>query len=194
MNHLPTARDRMLTSAITLFRERGIDATSFADVIERADAPRGSIYHHFPGGKTQLAEEATRTAGTLMGTLIASSLEQGEPSEMLALIIGGFRQRLLDSDFRSGCPVVAGALEGGDFPAAREVAGETFTSWEGTIAAALEQRGVPAARAESLATTAITAIEGALLVAKAQHSVQALDRVAAELGGLIDSVVDGAQR
>lgn len=194
MNHRPTARDRMLTSAVTLFRERGIDATSLADVIERAEAPRGSIYHHFPGGKTQLAEEATRTAGTLMGTLIATTLAQGEPSEALMAIIGVFRQRLLDSEFQAGCPVAAGALEGGDFPAAREIAGETFTSWEEIIAAALAQRGVPLARAESLATTAVTSIEGALLVAKAQRSTRALDRVAAELCGWITSAVDEVGR
>src|SRR3712207_8589123 len=49
----------------TLFRssERGVQGTSFADVLEHSGAPRGSIYHHFGGGKTQLAEEATRWAG-----------------------------------------------------------------------------------------------------------------------------------
>ena len=194
MTQRPTARDRMLTSAIALFRERGIDATSFADVIERAEAPRGSIYHHFPGGKTQLAEEATRTAGGLMETLIESSLAQGGPSETLARLIGMFRRRLLDSDFRSGCPVAAGALESGDFAAVREIAGESFTAWEDAIATALVQRRVPTARAESLATTAVTAIEGALLVARAQRSVQALDRVGAELSGLLDTAVDAARR
>ncbi|WP_027501703.1 TetR/AcrR family transcriptional regulator [Rhodococcus sp. UNC363MFTsu5.1] len=194
MTQRPTARDRMLTSAIALFRERGIDATSFADVIERAEAPRGSIYHHFPGGKTQLAEEATRTAGALMETLIESSLARGGPSETLARLIGVFRRQLLDSDFQSGCPVAAGALESGDFAAAREIAGEAFTACEDAIAAALTLRGVPAARADSLATTAVTAIEGALLVARAQRSVRALDRVGAELTGMIASAVDEAER
>ncbi|MFC7451061.1 TetR/AcrR family transcriptional regulator [Rhodococcus daqingensis] len=189
MTQRPTARDRMLTSAIALFRERGIDATSFADVIERAEAPRGSIYHHFPGGKTQLAEEATRTAGSVTESLIETSLAQGDPSDALTRIIDVFRRQLLKSDFRSGCPVAAGALEGGDFPAARDIAGETFTAWETIIAAALTHRGVPVSRAESLATTAVTTIEGALLVARAQRSVRALDRVAAELCGLFDAAV-----
>ena len=58
-----SARDDMLRSAAHLFRRRGVEATSLADVIDHAGAPRGSIYHHFPRGKPQLVEEATRTAG-----------------------------------------------------------------------------------------------------------------------------------
>ncbi|MDQ2631261.1 MAG: TetR/AcrR family transcriptional regulator, partial [Actinomycetota bacterium] len=69
------ARDRMIRSAATLFRERGVEGTAFADVLEHSSTPRGSVYHHFPGGKQQLAEEATRWAGELMAAGIAASLQ-----------------------------------------------------------------------------------------------------------------------
>lgn len=123
-----------------------------------------------PGGKTQLVEEDTRRAGGLMGSMISASLEHGEPAEKLQSIVDLFRQQLLDSDFTAGCPVAAGALEGGEFRGAKEAAGEAFTSWEATIAAALWQRGVHLPRAQSIATMAIAAIEGALLLARAQRS------------------------
>lgn len=187
-----TARDRMVLSAAVLFRERGVDATSLADVIEHANAPRGSIYHHFPGGKTQLVEEATRRAGGLIGSLISASAGDREPTEILESIVDLFRQQMLDSDFTAGCPVAAAALEGGEFPGAKAVAGEAFTSWEATIAAALWQRGVHSPRAQSIATTAIAAIEGALLLARAQRSTQPLDRVGAELATVLGFALEGA--
>ncbi|MFC5099696.1 TetR/AcrR family transcriptional regulator [Kibdelosporangium philippinense] len=63
-------RKAMVRSAVTLFRERGIAGTSLADIIEHSGAPRGSIYHHFPGGKNQIAAEATAWAGELMNRMI----------------------------------------------------------------------------------------------------------------------------
>ena len=53
----------MIETAAVVMRERGVEATSFSEVLARSGAPRGSIYHHFPGGKAQLIEEATRYAG-----------------------------------------------------------------------------------------------------------------------------------
>jgi AcrR family transcriptional regulator len=49
------SRNRMIQSAALLFREHGYSGTGFRDVIEHSGAPRGSIYHHFPGGKEELA-------------------------------------------------------------------------------------------------------------------------------------------
>src|SRR5919201_518936 len=59
----PSPRQRMIESAMALVAEHGVDGTSFSQVIEHSGAPRGSIYHHFPGGKAQLMEEATRYGG-----------------------------------------------------------------------------------------------------------------------------------
>ncbi|MFC9786987.1 TetR/AcrR family transcriptional regulator [Rhodococcus sp. NPDC127528] len=184
-----TTRDRMLASAVTLFRERGVDSTSFADVITHSQAPRGSIYHHFPGGKAQLAEEATQMAGEMMSATIAANLERREPGETLQAIVDGFRRQLLDSDFDASCPVAAAALAGGDFAAARTIAGGAFTSWETVIAGGLERRGLAPDRAAALATTAVATIEGAIMVAKAQRDVRALDRVGPELVRWVDAAL-----
>lgn len=190
MGRRSDARENMLLSAVTLFRRHGIDATAIGDVIADADAPRGSIYHHFPGGKPQLAEEATRRAGTVMGTAISQHLAADGPANTISFLVELFRKELLASDFESGCPIAAGALEGGGTPAARAAAGESFTAWESVIAASLWQAGVPMKRAESLSTTAIAATEGAIMLAKAQHSTRSLDRVEAELTSLVGAMLD----
>src|SRR5438093_13219352 len=54
------SRARMVRSAASLIRTRGVNATSFSDVLSDSGAPRGSIYHHFPNGKEQLAADAIR--------------------------------------------------------------------------------------------------------------------------------------
>src|ERR671915_164180 len=72
-------RERMIRSAAVLFRQRGVEGTAFSDVLAHSGAPRGSIYHHFPGGKAQLAEEATRYAGEFIATGLAAALASDEP-------------------------------------------------------------------------------------------------------------------
>ncbi|KQU44241.1 TetR family transcriptional regulator [Rhodococcus sp. Leaf278] len=182
----------MLRSAAHLFRQRGVEATSLADVIDHAGAPRGSIYHHFPGGKTQLVEEATRTAGTVMSSMISAGLASAGPSATVRAIIDGFRSELLATDFVAGCPVAPAALEGLHAPGAVAAAGESFSSWEDVIAASLWQRGLVRERSYTLATFAIAAIEGAQILAKAQRSTTALDRTEKELLALLEAVLDAS--
>jgi AcrR family transcriptional regulator len=179
------ARERMVASAIQLFRERGVAGTALSDVIEHSQAPRGSIYHYFPGGKAQLAAEATALAGKLMTRLITKSMATSTPADALHTVIEVSRQQFLATDFESGCPIAAGALEGNGPASAREAAATAFAAWESALAAALTEHGAEPERATTMASLAICAIEGAILLAKAQHSTRALDRVEEELRVLV---------
>jgi hypothetical protein len=93
--------------------------------------------------------------------------------------------QLQDSDCGAGCPVVAASLEGDRSPAARDAAGAAFESWTAVLADALEPRVVDRARAETIATMVVAAIEGAVVLARAQRSVSPVERVATELERLI---------
>lgn len=179
------ARDRMIRSAALLFRERGVQGTSFNDVLAHSGAPRGSIYHHFAGGKTQLAEEATTWAGEWVMAGTVAALRERDPVAAVAGFAAGWRRVLADSDFEAGCPVVAAALEGDREPTVRDAAGRAFAAWEDTLAAAFADRGVPDARACSLATLVIAAVEGAIVVARARRSIAPLERVTDELTTLL---------
>lgn len=189
MSRRTNTRDGMLLSAAQLFRENGIESTALTDVVRHAGAPRGSIYHHFPGGKPQLAEEATRRAGALIGSMISAGLAHHGPVRTLETMIDMFRRQLTDSDYTAGCPIAAAALEGVNYPPAREAAAESFASWEDTIAASFWQHGVSKDRARSLATFAVGAIEGALLLAKAQRRSTPLDRAETELLALVTTAL-----
>ncbi|WP_242676840.1 TetR/AcrR family transcriptional regulator [Rhodococcus sp. ABRD24] len=169
----------MIDSAVALMRERGVAATSFADVLAHSGAPRGSIYHHFPGGKSQLVAEATRSAAAYLGRGITRVLGTGDTVSALRALVDLWRRGLEASNYESGCPMVAAAL--GTEPGARDVAGATFAEWRDLIAASLVEDGVAEARSASLAVLVVSALEGALVLAQAQGSSAPLDAVVDEL-------------
>src|SRR5438445_4035229 len=100
-------RKRMIVSTALLVRERGARATSLDAVLEHSGAPRGSVYHHFPGGREQLLREATDYAGEY----VARRLEHKAPLAAIDSLFDEYRTSLLATDYRAGCPVVAVAVE-----------------------------------------------------------------------------------
>jgi len=179
----------MIETAAVVMRERGVEGTSFSEVIARSGAPRGSIYHHFPGGKAQLIEEATRYAGEFTASGLASALVQEDPLAAVRALTATWLKLLRRSDYGAGCPVVAASLEGARSPGAREAAGEAFTRWEELLARALEPHLRSPARASSLATLVISSVEGAVVLARATRSLEPLERVARELEQLLTDAI-----
>jgi TetR/AcrR family transcriptional regulator, lmrAB and yxaGH operons repressor len=173
----------MIRSAAVLMRERGVEATSFSDVLAHSGAPRGSIYHHFPGGKAQLIEEATRYAGEYTAAGFAAALSGDDPAAAVRVFTSGWGHALERSDFAEGCPVVAATLEGS--AGSRDAAAAAFSRWEDLLSAALEPHVNDLERARSLATLTIASIEGAVVLARAQRSTEPLERVASELEELL---------
>jgi AcrR family transcriptional regulator len=175
------ARERMIQSAALLFRSQGIEGTSFSDVLEHSGAPRGSIYHHFPGGKSQLAEEATRYAGDFIAAGLVTALADNDPLAAVRAFTASWLDILRRADFAAGCPVVAAAVEGDRAPGAREAASAAFSRWEELIASGVERHGTPPERARSIGSLVVAAIEGGIVMARAQRSTEPLERVAAEV-------------
>ncbi|TNY34999.1 TetR/AcrR family transcriptional regulator [Thermomonospora catenispora] len=184
------SRERMVRSAAYLFRERGYSGTGFRDVIAHSGAPRGSIYHHFPGGKVQLAQEAVRYAGEFLDAGIRAAVEGGDPTAAVDAFIGWWRSVLIRSEFRAGCPVVAVTVESHDeAPQLAEAAAAVFTRWEDTLATGLGNAGVPDERAARLARLIVAAVEGATILCRAHRDVRPLDDVVAELKELTRAAV-----
>lgn len=178
-------RARMLASTAALMREHGASATSLDDVLAHSGAPRGSIYHHFPGGRAQLVEEAVRLAGAAGEQVITDSGDNTALGTFDAFL-AGWRVNLRDSDYRAGCPVLAVAVEADpDAPQLTVAARDAFASWRDGLAVLLRADGVTPARARRLATLVVAAIEGAVALARVEQSLQPLDDAGAELRALI---------
>ena len=99
-------RERMVAGASQLLATKGLQATSFSEVIELTDTPRGSIYHHFPGGKDELLLAALRQSRALMIGCIDSA-EGQDAATVLAAVITGWRTLLVSHQFAMGCAVTA---------------------------------------------------------------------------------------
>jgi AcrR family transcriptional regulator len=184
----------MIQSALVLFGENGVEGTSFSQVIEHSGAPRGSIYHHFPRGKAQLVEEATRYAGEVVASLFMEALGTDDPIAGLNAIVNFWRTVLHDSDFAAGCPVLAASLEGRGLPGAREAAQDAFERFQDLHRQLLERAGVEPERARSLAAIAVSAVEGAIILSRTQRSNAPLDRVLGELEFLFRDALSQTNR
>jgi AcrR family transcriptional regulator len=178
----------MIQSAALLMGEHGVEATSFSRVLEHSGAPRGSIYHHFPAGKAQLIEEATRFTGNFLAATLTAALEQEDPLAGVDATADFWRASLSHTDFAAGCPVVAATVEGDRVPAVRDAADEAFQRWEQLHVANLRRHGIDERRAQSLATLIVAAIEGAVILCRAERSSQPLERVVDELHALLSDV------
>ncbi|MGH3382452.1 MAG: TetR/AcrR family transcriptional regulator [Actinoallomurus sp.] len=183
-------RERMVRSAAYLFRERGVSGTAFSDVIAHSGAPRGSIYHHFPGGKLQLAEEAVRYIGDFLGAGVHAATRDDDPAASVRAFLGWWRRVLVKSDFRAGCPIVAVTVESQLPVSAMDAAADAFRRWEDAISAGLVSAGAAPARAARLATLIVGAVEGATIMCRARRSLRPLDDVTAELEELIATVCE----
>src|SRR5512139_1523687 len=184
------SRERMVRSAAYLFRERGYSGTGFRDVITHSGAPRGSIYHHFPGGKVQLAQEAVRYAGDFLAAGVRISMQDNDPTTAVQAFVGWWRQVLEKSDFQAGCPIVAVTVEShAENPELAAAAAAAFQHWQDVLAIALGDAGVDEARSARLATLIVAAVEGATILCRARRDTRALDDVVAELESLIHTAV-----
>jgi TetR/AcrR family transcriptional regulator, lmrAB and yxaGH operons repressor len=184
-------RERLIAGARQLLAEKGYAAMELRDVAARGKAPRGSIYHHFPGGKRQLAVAAAEREGIEIRDAIERSLAERGLGETLTMFGEMFRRRVKDHPERLGCPVAAAALARPEDPALAAAATAAFRSWEAPIAAALEEEGVAAKDAATFAGLVVSTVEGALIRARAAGDQAPLDSAVAGLHRALDSLLAG---
>ena len=153
-------RDRLLNGARRLLAEKGYAGMELRDVAERGKAPRGSIYHHFPGGKSQLAVEAAELEGARSAPRSRARWTERGLAETLSMFGEMFRRRVKDQPERLGCPVAAAALARPEDPALAAAATAAFQSWEAPIAAALREEGVGAEDAAGFAGLVVSTDRG----------------------------------
>lgn len=181
-------RERMVVSAALLIRERGAHATAISDVLQHSGAPRGSAYHYFPGGRTQLLCEAVDYAGEHVAAMI-NEAEGG--LELLDALIDKYRQQLLSTDFRAGCPIAAVSVEAGDEQDRERMApviaraAAVFDRCSDLTAQRFIADGIPPDRAHELAVLATSTLEGAILLARVRRDLTPLDLVHRQLRNLL---------
>lgn len=177
-------KQKMLVAAVSLLRERGAAGVTIDSVLARSGAPRGSVYHHFPGGRPELMTASLTAAGAVITAFIEHSADSGAAT-MLTRFGAFWRKSLHDTDFAAGCPVASVAIGGSsEDEHLRTLVAEIFGRWNAALTAALIREGLEPERAQRLATVAVAAIEGALMMCRIQRSTKTLDDTIVELSAL----------
>jgi AcrR family transcriptional regulator len=168
----------MVHSAGVLVRERGVHGVGLREIVAHAGGPRGSLQRYFPGGKTQLVTEALDIAASDLAAHTDPELVEARTlADAIDAVIAPWRQLLLDSDFTLGCPIAATVVDASDNDQLREKARTLLAQWQISVRDALIRFGNPESSAADHASVLLAAIEGALILARAQRSTQPLDAV-----------------
>lgn len=183
----PGTRDRLVAAMLDALRTRGYHGVGLAELLTAAQAPKGVLYHHFPGGKAELAVRAIESVVAKLGADLDKVLNRtADPVDALGAWMGSAQRVLAGSGFASGCPLATIALESTpDDDAIRAALAEGFASMRTRLADALAGAGMAQAQTRGAAALIVSAYEGALLQARVAGSVQAMRDTSEALIGLL---------
>jgi TetR/AcrR family transcriptional regulator, lmrAB and yxaGH operons repressor len=183
-------RARMIEATVEALQRNGIAGMSFTDVLRSSGAARGAIYHHFPGGKSQLvAEAATRNGQDVRARL--ALLPTGSPQTVVESFLEAVRPVVRAAAEGCGCAVAAVTV-GADQDELRQVAAGAFGSWVDQLAERLTTSGLGPQQAADLATSLVMLLEGAQVLCRASGDLGPFDR-AARTARLLAQPDGGAQ-
>jgi TetR/AcrR family transcriptional repressor of lmrAB and yxaGH operons len=175
-------RNRIIRHAALLFRGQGYVATGFREIVAQAGVHRGVIYHHFPRGKTEVAEEVLAITDAAVGPAIEAVCANSEPVAAMRAILAGAKMVMTGGGYPPGCPVAAVALGAGpDDTELLAKARDVFRNWQRLFRECLLRNGIDDPDATNLATLLIAGLEGALILSRTEGNSKPLDQVAAGL-------------
>lgn len=178
-------RARMVEGAARLLAINGVEGTSFADVLAATETPRGSVYHHFPGGKSELVHAALDLASDR--GLAAMEDSRGQPAAAVVERFLDLWRSLLDrSKLSAGCAVLAVTVAANDAELL-DHAGTIFRAWTDRLTDLFTVGGMKKDAARQLAVTVVAATEGAVALSRAERSREPFDHVAMTLRRLAGS-------
>jgi len=191
-------REKLVESARALFWEQGYHATGIAQIVSKAGVRSGSLYHFFPTKEDLLAAVLERYREQLGPWLLDPVFSRiDDPIERIFGLLDGYRQGLLLSEFRQGCPIGNLALElSSSHPSARELLRENFDGWRDGVKACLDEaagRLPEETDTRELATFVLVTMEGAVMLARTYRSLEPYDAAVSRLRDHIERLVaDGS--
>src|SRR5882757_7474596 len=167
-----STKERILDTTAALFMRYGYTGTGLKQIVANANAPFGSLYHHFPGGKQELGVEVIRRSGAMYGELVMSVLDAA-PDILTAIhdCFAGAAAVLVATDYADACPIETVALEvASSNEPLREATAEVFESWIVAATARFEAAGVDGSTARALGIATIILLEGAFVLCRATRT------------------------
>ena len=170
-------KSRILEATATFFRRQGYTGTGMKQILAAANAPFGSLYHFFPGGKEQLGGEVIRRSGRMYGQLFEAIM--GASPDVAAGVgdfFTGVAETLRQTDYADACPIATVALEvASTSEPLRQATAEVFESWIAAAATRFRAAGIPRGKARGLAVSTLAALEGAFVLSRAMRSTEPVE-------------------
>jgi len=174
-------KDRLIHSAATLFRTHGYHGVGLADVLADAKAPKGSLYHHFPNGKSDLAMAAATWASDEMLRLVAASFDGAGTFKAGATTLCYKLAKLFDLTGWDTCPIASTLFEGPDNTEMRDHASHIYEGWIAEVLDHAERLGLAEEDARAQAEHLFMLIQGGWTLARARRSSDVLRQMTAQL-------------
>lgn len=167
------SRAKIIEASIDLLRGRGYAGTGINDIVRLSGAPKGSVYHYFPQGKTQIVSEALEGYARSVSEFIESAAVQAaDPVLKVQALFEAFATRAEQSGCERSCAVGAVSLDlTSGMEGLRDQAKATLEIWITAIAGALAVGDAPVSR--SFAGLVLTCIEGAYVRSRAEQTGEA---------------------
>lgn len=186
-----------MDAALELFWFRGYEVTSLAEVCREAGANPGSLYYFFPSKEGLLEAVLQRLAESLETGLLAPAWEGvDDPVERIFALLAAYRQSLMATDLRYGCPIGSLALEWRDPPeTVRQGLVDNFRAWRSAVRTCLEEardRFPPSTDLDALATFVLTTMEGGVMLARTMRDITPFDESVASLRRHVDLLLESA--
>lgn len=192
---MAATRDRLLETSAELFRKQGYAATGIKQIVANAEAPFGSLYHWFPGGKEQLGAEAIRISGAWYEQLIPAVFDTA-PDLVTGVrdFFTGAADHLVETDYADACPIATVALEvSSSSEPLRQACADVFERWIAAGAARHESGGLTPEKARELTIALLTALEGAFVLARALRSTEPLEIAGELVANAVQTALDEAR-
>ncbi|WAL63623.1 TetR/AcrR family transcriptional regulator [Amycolatopsis cynarae] len=183
----PSTRERMIGTAMRLFRREGYTATSWRRLVDEAGTPWGSAYHHFPGGKEELGVAAVEFGAEYVLTTLHRAFERHESvADAVAWWYRKAGQALAADGYRDGCPIATLTLETANAsPRLTAACAKAFHRWHTEVTEQLCQRGYAADDAEDLSLAIMNNLQGALLLSRIRRDTAPLSAAARHVAILL---------
>jgi AcrR family transcriptional regulator len=171
-----STKESILTAAAELMRHKGYGAVGMKDIAVASGAPIGSLYHHFRGGKVQIAREALINAGHAYALLIPSIVDSyTDLGDAVEAVFAQAAEDMATTGFANMCPVASVAAEVADtVEELRDTSATVFQDWVDGGSAYFAARGLDEPQARELTLTLIGMLEGAFVLARTMRSAEPL--------------------
>lgn len=180
-------RRKLIETTAHHLRAKGAAGTGLSEILQDSGVPRGSLYHHFPGGKEELVLHAIMASGESITHRLNALLKRtGGPVEAVGAFCDHYIVQLQESAYTKGCPIATVTLESAaDVDSVHEATASVFNAMIDFLCDALTHEGLEATVAYELTVVTISTIEGALMLAKSLRSTRPLEIARAQLVELL---------